>query len=58
MLFYAPLQMLCDSPSRYAMNQDFTSFIASVPTTWDESKAICGELGDYVVVARRKGDVW
>ena len=57
-LFYAPLQMLCDSPSRYAMNQDFTSFIASVPTTWDESKAICGELGEYVVVARRKGDVW
>ena len=57
-LYYAPLQMLCDSPSRYAKAPDFTSFIASVPTNWDESKAICGKMGEYVVVARRKGDVW
>lgn len=28
------------------------------PTTWDDSKAIEGKLGEYAVIARRKGDVW
>ena len=57
-LFYAPLQMLCDSPTQYAKYPEYTSFIASVPTNWDESKAIDAKLGEYVVLARRKGDTW
>ena len=57
-LFYAPLQMLCDSPTQYAKYPTYTSFIASVPTNWDESKAIDAKIGEYVVLARRKGDTW
>ena len=57
-LFHAPLQMLCDSPTEYNKYPRALKFIASIPTTWDESKAIAGKLGEYVVVARRKGDVW
>ena len=57
-LFEAPLQMLADSPSHYEQNQECTDFIARVPTTFDETIPLSGEMGEYVAIARRKGDVW
>ncbi len=57
-LFEAPLQMLADSPTAYERNQECTDFIAQVPTTFDETVALDGKLGDYAVVARRKGNTW
>ena len=57
-IFHAPLQMLADSPTMYMKNQPCTDFIAAVPTVWDETVAIDGRMGDYVVMARRKGDTW
>ena len=57
-LFEAPLQMLADSPSAYEREQECTDFIAQVPTTFDETVAIDGQLGEYAVVARRKGTTW
>lgn len=33
-------------------------FIAAIPTTFDETVPVCGEMGEYVAVARRKGSVW
>ncbi|WP_291529984.1 glycoside hydrolase family 97 protein [Bacteroides sp. UBA939] len=57
-LYEAPLQMLADSPSKYMKEQECTDFIAKVPTTFDETRALAGKLGEYIVIARRKGDVW
>ena len=57
-LFYSPLQMLCDSPSEYNKYPKTLSFLTSIPTTWDESKSIQAKLGEYVILARRKGDIW
>ena len=57
-IYEAPLQMLADSPSHYMRNQECTDFIAAIPTTFDETVPICGEMGEYVAVARRKGSVW
>ena len=57
-LYEAPLQMLADSPTHYEQNQECTDFIAQVPTTWDETVPLCGEMGEYVAIARRKGDRW
>ena len=31
---------------------------APVPTVWDETRVLDGRIGDYVVVARRKGQDW
>jgi len=56
--FEAPLQMLADSPTKYMQNQECTDFIAQIPTTFDETVALDGRLGEYTVVARRKGDTW
>lgn len=57
-VFESPVQMLCDSPSNYEREKEFTSFIASVPTTWDETMAIEAKAGEHLLIARRKGDTW
>ena len=51
------MPMVADSPSAYE-GQTGIEFIAEVPTTWDETRFVAGEAGEYVVVARRKGDTW
>lgn len=56
--FEAPLQMLADSPTKYMQNQECADFIAQVPTTFDETIALDGQLGEYTVIARRKGTTW
>ena len=57
-IFDAPFTMLCDAPTAYEAEQECTSFIASVPTVWDETIALDGKIGEYIVMARRSGDRW
>lgn len=57
-IFEAPLTMLCDSPSNYEKEEECTEFIASVPTVWDETIALEGKVGEFVTIARRKGEIW
>lgn len=57
-VFESGVQMLADNPTLYYRNPDCTSFITSVPTTWDETKALAASVGDLVVVAKRKGNKW
>lgn len=57
-VFDAPLTMLCDSPSNYIAEDECTHLIASVPVVWDESRAIDGKIGEYIVQARRSGEAW
>ncbi len=57
-VYDSPFNMMCDTPSNYEREQTCTDFIAAVPTVWDETRILDGELGEYVVTARRKGDVW
>lgn len=52
------LQMLSDSPTMYERNQDCTRFITQVPVVWDETRVLEAEAGQYVIVAKRKGDRW
>ncbi|MGD1895291.1 MAG: glycoside hydrolase family 97 C-terminal domain-containing protein [Cyclobacteriaceae bacterium] len=32
--------------------------MAAVPTVWDETQVLDGKVGEYVAIARRKGDDW
>ena len=57
-VFESPLNMLCDSPSNYMREQECLEYIAQIPTVWDETKGLCGEVGKYIAMARRSGDVW
>jgi alpha-glucosidase len=56
-VFESPFQMVADSPDVYENAAGF-DFIRVVPTTWDETRFIAGDIDDYVVVARRKGKDW
>jgi alpha-glucosidase len=33
-------------------------FFAHVPTVWDDTRVIHGEIGEYAVIARRRGEQW
>lgn len=57
-VFESPLSMMCDTPVLYEREKECTSFITAIPTVWDESIALDGKIGEYVSLARRKGDVW
>jgi alpha-glucosidase len=57
-VYFAPLQMLCDAPTEYEKYPDILKFLSEVPVTWDETKALEGKIGEYVVVARKKGNNW
>lgn len=55
-IYDAPLQMLADNPTAYEKNKECLRFITSVPTTWDETIPMSGQVGEYVALARKKGD--
>lgn len=56
--FESGLQMLADSPTRYLREDECTRYIASVPTTWDETRVLAAKAGQYYAVAKRKGTQW
>jgi alpha-glucosidase len=56
-VYESPLQMVADSPAAYR-GQTGAEFIRFVPTSWDETRVLAGEIGKYIVVARRRGRVW
>ena len=57
-VFEAPLQMLADNPTAYMKEQESTDFIAKVPTVFDETIALDGQVGDYAAIARKREDTW
>ena len=57
-VFESGIQMLADSPTRYLNEPECTEYIASVPVLWDESVVLDAKVGEYVVIARRRGDKW
>jgi len=57
-VFESGLQMLADNPTLYYRNEECTRFITQVPVTWDETVALEAKAGEYVIVAKRKGDKW
>jgi alpha-glucosidase len=57
-VYEAPLQMLSDNPTIYMHEQECTDFMVKVPTTFNETIALDGKVGEYAAIARRKNDAW
>jgi len=55
-VLYSPIQMASDLPRNYEANLPAFQFIRDVPTDWQESKAIAGEVGEYIAFARQALD--
>lgn len=57
-VYDSPLSMVSDSPVTYAASPAGLDFISAVPTSWDETRVLSGEIGQSIVMARRKGADW
>lgn len=57
-IYESPLQMLSDNPSNYLREKESLNFISQVPVVWDETIALQGKVGDYILLARRNGEDW
>lgn len=60
-VYYNPLTFLYwyDTPDKYAGKAwPDLAWFDECPTTWDETRALAGEIESHVVVARRKGNRW
>ncbi len=57
---YSPVQMAADLPKNYEAKPEAFQFIVDVPTDWEESIALAGEVGDFVIFSRkdRNSDDW
>jgi alpha-glucosidase len=56
---FSPLQSVFwyDKPSDYHGEPEI-EFFQHVPTVWDDTKVLAGEIGQYAAIARRRGDEW
>ena len=59
-VIYSPVQMVADTPEAYARFPGPLKFIRDVPTDWQETRVLNGEIGDYVTIARKQrgGEGW
>ena len=58
-VFYSPLQFLYwyDRPEEIKESGEL-EFFDNVPVSWDETRVLAGEIGQYIIVARRNGKEW
>jgi len=58
-VLFSPWQFLFwyDRPAVVADTPEL-EFYNHLPTTWDDTRVLHGSIGEYAVVARRKGDQW
>ena len=57
-VFDAPFEMLCDNPTASMKEEQTTDFITAIPTVWEETRVLQGEIGQYIVTARRCENRW
>jgi len=58
-IYYSPIQTLYwyEKPS-FSNNEPELEFWDNIPTTWDETKVLQGEPGQFITTARRSGNDW
>ncbi len=58
-VFESGIQHFADRVSVYtALPAGPRAFLAAVPSTWDDTRYVEGAPGEYVVIARRRGERW
>jgi alpha-glucosidase len=58
-VYYSPFQYLFwyDKPEDYQGEPEI-AFWEAVPTVWDDTKVLCGQISKFISVARRSGEEW
>jgi alpha-glucosidase len=56
-VYDSPLACACDHPNHYR-DQPGADLLRLVPTVWEDTRVLEGEVGEYVVMARQSGEEW
>jgi alpha-glucosidase len=56
-VYQAALEMVSDVPSIYVNDPSF-QFLRDAPTSWDGTKVLAGDPGEFITIARRHGREW
>lgn len=54
LVLYSPVQMAADLPENYEANPQAFAFIRQVPVDWDDTRVLGGDVGAFVLVARKE----
>jgi len=59
-VYESPWAKMGGNVSDYLREPEFTAFLASIPTLWEETRVLDGAVGDFVVTERvaANGEVW
>lgn len=57
-VYDSPLQIFSGNISQGLKEPVFMEFLGSIPTTWDETRILQGEIGEYIITARKKDNDW
>ena len=55
-LYESPLQMLCDSPTKYEKNMECFEFMVNVPVVWEDTVGLGGSPETHAIAARKAKD--
>ncbi len=57
-VYESPIQIFSGNPSQGLLEPAYMELIGSIPTVWDTTIVIDGQVGEYIVTARKKGNDW
>lgn len=57
MIYDSPFLSMADKPADYDGRKGI-EFLKNLPTSWDETKVLNGQIGEYITTARKTGDTW
>ena len=57
MIYDSPLLAMADKPENY-YGQKGIEFLKGIPTSWDDTKVLDGQIGRYIITVRKKKDMW
>lgn len=57
-VYESPLQLFSGNLSDAVREPELMEFLGKIPTVWDETRILEAELGNFIVEARRKENVW
>lgn len=56
-VFFSPMAMVSDNIENYEDQPEF-EFMEEVPSSWDLTKVLSCQIGEFVSIARKKGEKW
>lgn len=58
LITFSGMAILPDCPEAYEAHADLFEYLSGLPMTWDETRILHGEIGEFITTARRSGKRW